>query len=184
MKITYFVDFNSTDQPHKMEANKTDGLQFHTLYFQVVNICSMISCNVSAIASASVISYLFFTEYRTTKRSFYRWSTGERLVVYLAVFDLGFSVFHSTDFTYMLIEGCHPPYAPCVFMAFILVQMVFGQWLVVSYSSVSAFLLVLFRKRISLGTADWKLLVFVMVPPAVFNIFGIVFGYLGAGPQW
>lgn len=41
--------------------------------------------------------------------SFWTWNVGERLVVYLAVCDLFFSISHSLDHAYMMATKINPP---------------------------------------------------------------------------
>ena len=153
--------------------------------FYIIHTVAIVSCSISIIASSSVIIFLFYTEHKTNKRSFFRWTTGERMVVYLAIFDLGFSTSHTMDHAYYYGALDHPPDGICRFFAFMIVQFILGQGLTVLFTAVSAVILVLFQKKLKLGRYDWKLMLYALGLPGLFCTFGVIFSYIGrSGPWW
>ena len=153
--------------------------------FDTVHIIGIVSCTISVIASASILVYLFCYEARTnTKKKFYRWTTGERLVVYLAIFDLCFSSSHGIDHTYIYFTRKIPGLVLCHLFAFIVKSFVLGQWLTVLFIAVNAFVLTVFHIKLDFGRFDWKLLVSVVGIPITFCTFGIIFNYLGPRKAW
>ena len=159
-------------------------LGFPRIIFNVLHLTGIMACFISFLASSGVILYLYITEKRRSNRPFYKWTNGERLVVYLAVFDLAFSLVHTVDHGYMFVTESHPQYDVCRFLAFLIIQSVSGQWLVITYTSFSALFLAIFQKRLPKGKYDWKLIVWSTVPPFIFSIFGIIFHFYGPSEAW
>ena len=155
-----------------------------TSTFHIIHIVAISSCSISSIFSAGVIIFLFISERRSAGRSFFRWTIGERLVIYLAIFDLGQNVCHSADHAYYFITRQHPPKALCQFFSFIMMQNVLGQGLIVLFTATSALGLVIFQKKLNLGKYDWKLAVYAVGLPLIFNICGLVYNYLGTSGAW
>ena len=155
-----------------------------TSTFHIIHIVAISSCSISSIFSAGVIIFLFISERRSAGRSFFRWTIGERLVIYLAIFDLGQNICHSADHAYYFITHQHPPKALCQFFSFIMMQNVLGQGLIVLFTATSALGLVIFQKKLNLGKYDWKLAVYAIGLPLIFNICGLVYNYLGTSGAW
>ena len=155
-----------------------------TSTFHIIHIVAISSCSISSIFSAGVIIFLFISERRSAGRSFFRWTIGERLVIYLAIFDLGQNICHSADHAYYFITRQHPPKALCQFFSFIMMQNVLGQGLIVLFTATSALGLVIFQKKLNLGKYDWKLAVYAVGLPLIFNICGLVYNYLGTSGAW
>ena len=108
--------------------------------FYVIHIVAITSCSISALSSASVISFLFIVEKKELKRNFYLWSSGERLVLYIAMYDLAFSITHTVDHAYILGAHSHPGDTLCRLFAFLVIHTCTGQWLVIFYSALGAFI--------------------------------------------
>ena len=159
-------------------------LGFPPVLFEVLHLTGIMACFISFLASSGVILYLFITENRRSNRPFYKWTNGERLVVYLAVFDLTFSLVHSVDHGYMFVTSRFLQYDLCRILAFLIIQSVSGQWLVIIYTACSALLMVIFHRRLPKGRYDWKLIVWSTVPPFIFSSCGIIFGYYGQSEGW
>ena len=152
--------------------------------FTTIHLTAVVSSIISLLASSSVILYLFMTEKRKMKRSFYSWKHAERLVVYLSVCDLSVSLINFTDHLYMFVTVRHLPDRLCQLKAVLLTQSVWGQWLVIMYTSVATLVLVMFNKKLPKGKYDWKLLVWSVWPPLVFAVCGMIFGYFGPSGAW
>ena len=120
--------------------------------FYIIHIVAITSCSISALSSASVISFLFIVEKKSLKRNFYRWSRGERLVIYIAICDLAFSVTHTLDHAYILAAKAHPGDILCQFFAFLVIHTFTGQWFVIFYSALGAFIQVTILCLILLNT--------------------------------
>ena len=155
-----------------------------TPIFYIIHIVAISSCSISSIFSAGVIIFLFISERRSAGRSFFRWTIGERLVIYLAMFDLGQNVCHSSDHAYYFTTRQHPPKAVCQFFSFVMMQNILGQGLIVLFTATSALGLVIFQKKIKLGRYDWKLAACVVVLPLIYDICGLVYNYLGTSGAW
>ena len=148
--------------------------------FDTVHIIGIVSCTISVTASGSILVYQFCYEPRTnTKKKFYLWTTGERLVVYLAIFDLCFSSSHGIDHAYIYFTRKIPGLVLCHLFAFVVKSFVLGQWLAALFIAVNTLVLTgVFHIRLYLGRFDWKLLVSVVGIPLTFCTFGIIFNYI------
>ena len=129
--------------------------------FDLVHITALVSLTISILCSAGVIVYFLKGE-----ASFSRRNIGERLVLYLAVCDMGFSVSHTMDHAYMLAVRNHPPDVPCIIFAFCVAEFIFAQALVIGFTAISVVLLVVREVRLSLGRYDWRLLLISFGLPA------------------
>lgn len=75
----------------------------------------------------------------------------------MAIFDFGYCTIHLTDHIYMLIIEYHPPDIFCAAIGFLINEFVVGQSLVVLFTAINAFYMVVKEKKIKLGKYDWKL---------------------------
>ena len=84
-------------------------------------------------------------------KNFYTRPIGERLVIYLAICNLLYSCSHIIDHSYMFAVRGNPPYDACAAFAFFLNEFVIAQALVVTFTAVNAFVMVVKEKKIPLG---------------------------------
>ena len=115
--------------------------------------------------------------------SFFYFS-GERLVAYLALADLLYSLSHTVDHATMLAMEDHPPDVPCTIMAFFLLTFVSAQLFMITFIATNAFFMVVMEKKIELGRRDWKLLTLCFGGPTVCYAIMAPVGVLGPGGQW
>ena len=102
------------------------------------------------------------------KIAFYKWSKGERFVVYLCICDGLFSIFHFVDHTYILATKYNVyPKALCRFYGFMLVEFIGAQIFMVNLIAINAFLLIFFRRNLDFGVYDYKLLIWTFGMPLV-----------------
>ena len=150
-----------------------------TYAFHLVHGLALVSLGVSIVFSAGVLFYMLFPWQRFTSRPI-----GERLVVYLALCDLMFSISHCLDHSYMVVTLDHPPDAVCTGFAFVLFELVLAQSLVVLFTAVNAMCLVVLEKRVPTGRGDWGLILYALGIPFLFAIAALLTGYLGPAGPW
>ena len=63
-------------------------------------------------------------------------------------------------------------------------EFILAQTLVVLFTAVNAFMMIVRDRKINIGTHDWKLLLFVFGTPIVTGVVGIAVGYLGPSGAW
>ena len=118
------------------------------------------------------------------RNSFWKWSFSERLVIYLAVADLGFSSFHLIDKWYYLLAVSNPPDGLCSMVGFFFNQFMFSQWIVIMFAAVNACSLVVFNKKLNLGRWDWKLILIAFGTPLIGGTIQLRLGLLGQSGAW
>jgi len=84
----------------------------------------------------------------------------------------------------MLAKAEYPPDPACITFAFFLETFGFAQTLLVMYMAVSAMSLVVFGRKISLGTYDWRLLVFTLGIPLTIGVVGAAVPFWGPSGTW
>ena len=132
----------------------------------------------------SVIVMVWQQKTSSTKNVFKR-KLGERLVVYLAITDLLFSMTHFWDHTLIMMwKGYRPPVIPCIVFAATLLGTVFAQSLVIFVTALSCCILVTFNKKISFGPYDVGLLFISYVLPGAVIIYVAVKDFLGFHVFW
>ncbi|XP_060578863.1 uncharacterized protein LOC132735866 [Ruditapes philippinarum] len=126
-----------------------------------------LSCMLCSFVCAVIV--LTFSFRAKTCRDFFKgWSKGERFIVYMALIDGSFNVFHSLDHLHHVIAMDHVrPKELCQFYAFVNVVFVNGQNLMVNIVAFNAFMLMYFDKNLDFGKADWKLLTWIIGMPFV-----------------
>ena len=112
-------------------------------------------------------------------KAFWKRPIGERLVVYLAICDFSWSLSHFTDHVYTMVILDHIPDIECAIFAFLLMEFAIAQTIIVLFTGMNAFLLVVREFKINLGLKDHRLLILAFGSPAL--LFGIlaILGYLG-----
>jgi len=136
--------------------------------FYAIHITAISSLSISIIFSFAVLSYLFCVD----RRSFHKRSIAERLVVYLALTDLSLSISHELDHSYIIIMKSHPPDIPCGFFGFLMSHFMTVQSLMVLFTALNAFMLVVKGRTIELGQRDWRLFATTFMIP--FLVWGTV----------
>ena len=148
--------------------------------FYLIHITGLTSLSTSLTTSTSVLIYLLGCNRKPVAGR----PIGERLVIYLACFDTMYSICHIMDHSYMMAVTGHPPDSACVYFAFNLNQFVIGQALIVIFTSVNAFVMVVKERKINLGKYDWKLISYALGIPFVVGILGVSTGHFGPTGMW
>ncbi|ELT88207.1 hypothetical protein CAPTEDRAFT_186431 [Capitella teleta] len=149
--------------------------------FYILHITGIVALSISVIVSSSVLFYLFFL---TTKTPLRNRPIGERLVVYLAFYDLGYSLSHELDHCYMLAVLDNPPDSVCTSFAFFLQTFIMAQALLVLFTSVNAMYMVVLEKKLNLGERDWKLFAITLGAPVTVGFIGVAVPFLGPTGSW
>ena len=147
--------------------------------FDLIHIAALASLAVSVFFSVGVLVPFAFG-----CRPFFQRSIGERLVFYLAVADVGQGISHSLDHSYMMATRYHPPDVFCAIFAFFLGEFTMAQSLIVCFTAVNAFILVVKEVKVSLGKYDWRLLAAVFGLPAAGLVPAASLGMLGQSGAW
>ena len=150
-------------------------------YFDQIHITALCCIIVTVICGIAII-YLSFRDNKEQKRTFFHWRQIERFVVYMAICDTLFGIFHGCDHLHTLITRNYPrPKEMCEFYAFGTIEFVCAQSLLVAIVAINMFVLIWFNKKINLGKYDWKLLAWMFGYPLVLSSFALSQGYLGPG---
>ena len=91
-------------------------------------------------------------------KSFWKWNVGERLVIYLAIADFGFSSSHLIDKGYIFRHIAMPPDPICAAVGFLYQEFFFSQMFIVLCTALGACSLIVFNKKLNFGRWDWRLL--------------------------
>jgi len=145
--------------------------------FLAIHIPALVCIIFSLIA---VIYVLVFTFKRKNFRTFFSWSKSERFVIYLAICDGSFNIWHLVDHLHILItkDHIHPSHL-CTFYGFMLAEFILAQVLMVNIVSINAFVLIFFRKNIGFGKWDCRLLLWTFGFPFVAGIIALSLGAMG-----
>ena len=153
--------------------------------FHTIHMVALVACSSSVIASLSIIILSFVSERRKQRpRAFRRWCRGERLVVYLAFFDLSFSTAHMLDHAYIYATVSIPPDHLCRAFAFFVFGCAFGQWMMIFCIALITCVQMFVIHHISLGRYDWRLLAFAAGLPLTFSTIGVILRYMGPDGAW
>ena len=153
--------------------------------FNVVHISALVCISLSLCCVTVVLTLcrreLKGTNKNTNKpKSFYKWTKGERFIIYLCTCDGLFNVFHLIDHGYILATRGHvKPAGLCQFYAFVILEFISAQVLMVNLIAVNAFSLIYFRKKIDLGKYDYKLMTWTFGIPFLACIVCLSFGVFG-----
>jgi len=148
--------------------------------FTILHSSAIVSLSISIIFSAVVLLRLLCP----CRCDIWKRKIGERLVIYLAVCDLGFSVTHVLDHVVLQIRHDYAPLGICASFGFVVVEFVLAQALVVTYTAFSAFIMVVREKSINLGRCDWRLIVTSLGIPSILCTIVASYGYFGPGGAW
>jgi hypothetical protein len=149
--------------------------------FYMIHITAIVCLAISLITSVCVLIYLFMA---SKSKDLWKKPIGERLVVYLAVYDLCFSLAHELDHCYMTAVLDNPPDAACVPFAFLVQTMVMAQSLLVLFTSVNAMSMVVLEKKLNLGRRDWRLFALTLGAPVTVGVIGVAVPFLGPSGAW
>ncbi|XP_062606939.1 uncharacterized protein LOC134268711 [Saccostrea cucullata] len=145
--------------------------------FLIIHIPALFCIFMSLICALTVLILSFK---KRNIKSFFSWSKSERFVVYMAICDGTFNVAHSFDHLHIVISQNHVyPRELCEFYAFMLVEFITAQNLMVNIVAINAFVLIYFNKNINFGKYDWKILVWIFGVPFVGATFAASFEQLG-----
>lgn len=149
--------------------------------FYLIHWTGIVGLTLSIFFSVTVLLYML---YFASPGSLFQRQIGERLVVYLAVFDLGFSLSHVADHVYMLITKGHPPDPMCRTIAFLLQTFTIAQSFLIFFTATNAMIMVVLNKKLELGQYDWRLLTVTLGVPTSIGIAGVAVPFLGASGPW
>ncbi|CAH1801711.1 unnamed protein product [Owenia fusiformis] len=152
-------------------------------WFWIIHIGAASSLFISISFSFSLVVYLGVMGKRRN-RSFWTWKLPERLVIYLALCDLLWSISHSIDHYLMIILYDHVPDLLCIILGFLLNELIFMQAIVVIFTAINAFVLVVKNKKLPLGRYDWRLLAISILMPAAIGFVFVYFDLLGPSGAW
>lgn len=145
--------------------------------FLIIHVPALACIFLSLICALTVL-ILSFKKKRI--QTFFSWTKSERFVVYMAICDGTFNIAHSFDHLHIVISRNHVhPKQLCEFYAFMLVEFITAQNLMVNVVAINAFVLIYFNKNIDFGKYDWKLLLWILGVPFVGVVFAASLGQLG-----
>lgn len=151
-----------------------------TNLFHGVHVTAIVTCGISTLVSLSILMYMF----RTMKVSFWRCTIGERLVVYLSICDLGFSISHGLDHVIIYGTKGNTPEPACSVIAWFVQEFTLGQSLVVNLAAITAVVIIVRERRASFGKYDWVLITWAFGFPAVLGIVIASLGLMGPIGAW
>lgn len=161
------------------KVNFVFGLPGNNFYY--LHGTAIFSLSVSILVSSGVLVYLLFFNSKTTLPNR---PIGERLVVYLAIYDLCFSITHELDHGYMLAVLDNPPDALCILFGFLLQTFIMAQALLVLFTSLNAMVMVVMERKLKLGYRDWKLFAVTIGVPVAIGVCGAAVPFLGPTGSW
>ena len=103
-------------------------------WFYIIHITGITSLSISILFSSGVLLYLLCP----CRCDVWKRKIGERLVIYLAVCDLLWSISHELDHASMTALLDHPPDIACIIFAFLLAEFVLGQAIIVTFTAFNA----------------------------------------------
>ena len=176
--------------------------------FTVIHVTACVSLFASAVVSVALIVVLCYNsrnrhlERQTTESNsndaatskvvtsrsnpagFWKWNPGERMVIYLAIADLGMGISHILDHGYILVAEANPPDVICSVFGFFLLGSVFSQLFMVLFTAASACSLVVFSKKLNPGRWDWRLILTVFGIPTLNSVVAECLGLVGQSGAW
>ncbi len=172
-----------TSAPGDDDDDDDEGLPIYGLgdyRFELLHVTALVSLSISIVVSASVLCYLNYP----CNCNMWSRPIGERLVVYLSVCDLLLSISHVQDHAYMLATSDHPPDAACATFGFFLMEFTLAQTVLVAFTAVNAFYMVVRKTQLGLGSKDWKLMAVGLGMPAAMGVVLGATGHLGPSGMW
>lgn len=149
-----------------------NGMFYYIHIPAIICIFSSLICAITSI----VISF----RHQSYKTFFSKWTKSERFIVYMALCDGLFNLFHSLDHAHMAITADHVyPRQLCVFYAFCLNWFIPAQMLLVNVIAITIFMLMYFNKHVNFGRRDWRLLLWTFGFPLTASFVAAVTGQYG-----
>lgn len=135
-------------------------------------------CIISSFCCVIIVLVLSFRH--KSYRKFFSWTKSERFIVYIAICDGCFNLFHGTDHVqYIITEEHVRPVELCELYAFVLTEFMTAQNLIVNLVAVNAFMLMYWHINLNFGKKDWRLLVWTFGAPFVVSCVAAVTGMFG-----
>lgn len=181
-----------TDDVTSLYTNSSDLITYDNHYHPItglhidhmwytVHITAVFSLGVSLIASTSVVCYLFLTN---PEKRFFKWRLSERLVIYIAFSDLFYSLEHIIDHGYLLAKWEFPEDIFCAILGFFLQEFATSQSLIVFFTALNAFALIVKERNLPMGKYDCILLIISFGTPVVCGAIVGALGLLGPSEVW
>ncbi|XP_062614359.1 uncharacterized protein LOC134276089 [Saccostrea cucullata] len=162
---------NGIQSSYDLPVYGLENGDFYSLHIPAITCIFLSFVSVLAVIVAS---------FKTRSMTFFSWTKSERLVVYLALCDGLFNISHALDHTQMIVTKNHVyPKELCTFYAFMLMEFVTAQNLMVSAVALNVFILIYFSKDLNFGKYDWRLLVYTFGIPCVGGTLAAIFDKLG-----
>ena len=114
--------------------------------FDLIHAVALTCLSVGVLSSCITLILILKSK---EVRMFYKWPVGERLVLYMALFHLLHAISHVLDHAYMAWTRNHPPDDVCATFGFFLNTMTSAVTLLVLFTAVNAFVMVVKSKRVS-----------------------------------
>ena len=153
--------------------------------FDLIHITALISLSVSFICCVIVLALIIVRDAKVRSvQAFFKRPIGDRLVVYLAISILLFNASHIMDHAYMLATRAFPPDAACAAFGFLLNEFVMAQSLIVMFTSINAFMMVVKETKVPLRKYDWNLLVIAFGAPLVLGVILASTEHFGPTGAW
>lgn len=151
------------------------GLDNGLFYYLHIPALTCILCSFCSVIAVLILSF----RHRNYKK-FFNWTKSERFIVYLAVCDGGFNLFHGMDHVQYIISQEHiRPVELCEFYAFTLTEFMTAQNLMVNIVAINAFMLMYWHKNLDFGRKDWRLLVWTFGAPFIGSLVAAFTGQFG-----
>ncbi|KAJ3238221.1 hypothetical protein HDU81_008203 [Chytriomyces hyalinus] len=134
------------------------------------------------IAASMVGSAVMFID--SIRRGKHKSLSG-RFPIYLGALNFIWSIGHSIDHTWMIVEhGLSPPDEVCKALGGLLSIFLFAEIFLIDAMALFMLATVHFRQQFTLGKYDWLLFVFVIGAPIIYLIFAASFNAIGHDHYW
>ena len=170
----------STESRQAVPVYGFDGSRPGTMFY-VLHIVALTILSISALVNVGLLIYLVKIK---TNKNIFRWPIGERLVAYLAITHMFFGVVHIWDHAYMLAVEYHPPLTICMVFGFFVQSFGFAQTMIVLFTALNAFVMIVKEKKIPVGRYDWGLLLYAFGIPFIVGFIGLGVPFLGPAGGW
>ena len=108
----------------------------------------------------------------------------ERLILYMALSDLSYSLAHMVDHVYMLVAYDHPPRGLCVTIAFCITTLALTESLLVMLASLNACVMTVLWRRMKFGPYDVGIIMVALGLPLIVGIINLSIGAYGPSRAW
>ncbi|WAR27560.1 hypothetical protein MAR_013264, partial [Mya arenaria] len=162
---------------------KSDGYDFPVYgldngLFYALHIPSLLCTAVSFVSV--IITLVLLLRTRNFRRFFTAWTKSERFIVYMALCDGIYNMFHFATHTHVsAVRGPVYPRSVCVLYAFGMVVFITAQSLLANVIAMNAFALMFLDKNLNLGKFDWRLIAWVYGVPVVGTSLAAIGNQLG-----